>query len=45
MVTLIKLSGLPFLSPVRKRVVELVLTVSSDGVPIHQKEMELTIEN
>lgn len=28
-VTLIKLSGLPFLSPVRRRVVELVLTISN----------------
>jgi AcrR family transcriptional regulator len=33
-VTLIKLSGLPFLSPVRKRVVELVLTVTNDRVPL-----------
>ena len=44
-VTLIKLSGLPFLSPVRKRVVELVLTVSNDSVSIQKKEMGLTIEN
>ncbi len=37
-VTLIKLSGLPLLSPVRKRVIELVLTVSNDRVSLEAPE-------